>query len=181
MPQRRETSGVRRKARLLSVFRLTPSAYRLTIFRVCQNARLMKSERRVAVTGIGAVTSIGSSVPEFWNNLLEGRCGIGPVTLFDASTYRTQTAAEVREIPDGSLTAAEKRRMSRADRMGLAAAAEAIAQSGLDLSREDRTRIGVILGGGTSGLLDSEEFFSRHLHGRPARPSRVLNHMPHAV
>src|SRR5258706_514902 len=141
----------------------------------------MNSERRVAVTGIGAVTSIGSSVPEFWNNLLEGRCGIGPVTLFDASTYRTQTAAEVREIPDGSLTAAEKRRMSRADRMGLAAAAEAIAQSGLDLSREDRTRIGVILGGGTSGLLDSEEFFSRHLHGRPARPSRVLNHMPDAI
>ena len=71
--------------------------------------------------------------------------------------------------------------MSRADRMGIAAAAEAIAQSGLDLSREDRTRIGVILGGGTSGLLDSEEFFSRHLHGRPARPSRVLNHMPDAI
>ena len=141
----------------------------------------MNRERRVAVTGIGAVTSIGSSVPEFWNNLLEGRCGIGPVTLFDASPYRTQTAAEVKEIPDGSLTAAEKRRMSRADRMGIAAAAEAIAQSGLDLSREDRTRIGVILGGGTSGLLDSEEFFSRHLHGRPARPSRVLNHMPDAI
>ena len=141
----------------------------------------MNKERRVAVTGIGAVTSIGSNVPEFWKNLLEGRCGIGPVTLFDASTYRTQTAAEVREIPDGFLTAAEKRRMSRADRMGLAAAGEAIAQSGLDLSREDRTRIGVILGGGTSGLLDPEEFFSQHLHGRPARPSRVLNHMPDAI
>ena len=67
----------------------------------------MNKERRVAVTGIGAVTSIGSNVPEFWNALLEGRCGIGPVTLFDASTYRTQTAAEVREIPDGSLTAAD--------------------------------------------------------------------------
>ena len=80
----------------------------------------MHRERRVVVTGIGAVTSIGSGVPEFWKNLLDGRCGIGPVSLFDASAYRTQTAAEVREIPDAFLTAAEKRRMSRADRMGLA-------------------------------------------------------------
>src|SRR6202162_1268199 len=62
-------------------------------------SRLMNKERRVVVTGICAVTSIGGNVPEFWKNLLEGRCGIGGVTLFDASTSRTQTAAEVREIP----------------------------------------------------------------------------------
>ena len=71
--------------------------------------------------------------------------------------------------------------MSRADRMGVAAASEAIAAAGLDLSREDPTRVGVILGGGTSGLLDSEEFFARHLQGRKARPSRVLNHLPDAI
>ncbi len=71
--------------------------------------------------------------------------------------------------------------MSRADRMGIAAASEAIAAAGLDLSREDPTRVGVILGGGTSGLLDSEEFFARHLQGRKARPSRVLNHLPDAI
>src|SRR5229473_3605104 len=99
----------------------------------------MTKSRRVAVT------SIGSSVPEFWRNLLAGRCGIRPVSLFDTSTYRTQTAAEVTEIPDAFLTAAERRRMSRADRMGLAAAAEAVEQSGLDLAREDVTRVGVIL------------------------------------
>ncbi len=141
----------------------------------------MTKSRRVAVTGIGAVTSIGAGVPEFWRNLLAGQCGIRPVSLFDTSTYRTQTAAEVTEIPDAFLTAAERRRMSRADRMGLAAAAEAVEQSGLDLAREDVTRVGVILGGGTSGLLDSEEFFERHLHGKPARPSRVLNHLPDAI
>jgi 3-oxoacyl-[acyl-carrier-protein] synthase II len=146
-----------------------------------QNRTEMTKDRRVIVTGIGAVTSVGSNVREFWRSLLAGVCGIGPVSLFDASSYRTQTAAEVSEIPDGFLSAAEKRRMSRADRMGLAAAAEAVAQSGLDLSREDPTRIGVILGGGTSGLLDSEEFFERHLKGRPARPSRVLNHLPDAI
>ena len=141
----------------------------------------MTNPRRVAVTGLGAVSSIGSNAREFWNNLLEGRCGIRPVSLFDASAYRTQTAAEVSDIPDGFLSAAEKRRMSRADRMGVAAAAEAAAQSGLDLAREDLTRVGVILGGGTSGLLDSEVFFERHLQGRPARPSRVLNHLPDAI
>lgn len=141
----------------------------------------MNKQRRVVVTGIGAVSSVGTNVPDFWAGLLAGRCGIGPVTLFDTSSYRTQTAAEVADIPDGFLTAAEKRRMSRADRMGLAAATEAVAQSGLDLSREDPTRIGVVLGGGTSGLLDSEDFFWRHLNGKPARPSRVLNHMPDAI
>jgi 3-oxoacyl-[acyl-carrier-protein] synthase II len=141
----------------------------------------MPRPRRVVITGLGAVTSIGASLAEFWENLLAGTCGIGPFSLFDASTYRTQTAAQVREIPDGFLTPAERRRMSRADRMGVAAAREAIAGAGLDLSREDPTRIGVILGGGTSGLIDSEAFFQRHLSGRKARPSKVLNHLPDSI
>ena len=141
----------------------------------------MSKPRRVVVTGLGAVTSIGVNVPDFWKNLLAGTCGIRPLSLFDASGYRTQTAGQVTEIPDGFLTAAEKRRMSRADRMGLAAAREAIAQSGLDLSREDPERIGVILGGGTSGLLDSEAYYAQHLNGTRGRPSHVLNHLPDAI
>jgi 3-oxoacyl-[acyl-carrier-protein] synthase II len=130
---------------------------------------------------MGAVTSIGASLPDFWKNLLAGVCGIRPLSLFDASSYRTQTAAEVREIPDGFLSPAERRRMSRADRMGIVAAQEALAQSGLDPAREDPTRIGVILGGGTSGLLDSEEVYEKWLRGRKGRPSRVLNHLPDAI
>ena len=141
----------------------------------------MATRRRVVVTGLGAVSSIGSSVSEFWQNLLAGVCGIRPVSLFDASTYRTQTAAEVSNIPDGFLTAAEKRRMSRADRMGLVAATEAVSQSGLDLAQEDPTRLGVILGGGTSGLLDSEAVYEVWLNGGRGRPSRVLNHLPDAI
>jgi 3-oxoacyl-[acyl-carrier-protein] synthase II len=138
-------------------------------------------DRRVVITGLGAVTAIGSTLDEFWRSLLSGACGIRPLSLFDASAYRTQTAAEVPEIPDGFLTAAERRRMSRADRMGVAAAREAIANAGLDLSREDPTRIGVILGGGTSGLIDSEAFFELYLRGRKARPSKVLNHLPDSI
>jgi len=130
---------------------------------------------------MGAVTAIGSTLEESWKGLLAGACGIRPLTLFDPSAYRTQTAAEVAEIPDGFLTPAERRRMSRADRMGVAAAREAIAASGLDLSREDPTRVGVILGGGTSGLIDSEAFFELYLRGRKARPSKVLNHLPDSI
>ncbi len=141
----------------------------------------MNKSRRVVVTGLGAVTSIGVDVPKFWDALLEGRCGIRPFSLFDPSGYRTRTAAQVLEIPDGFLTAGERRRMSRADRMGIAAAEEAAKQSGLDFSREDPTRIGVILGGGTSGLLDSEAEYERHLQGLETRPTRVLNHLPDAI
>ncbi len=141
----------------------------------------MTSRRRVVITGLGAVTSIGATVSDFWRNLLAGVCGIRPLSLFDASAYRTRTAAEVTEIPDAFLSSAEKRRMSRADRMGVAAAREALAHAGLDPAREDPTRIGVILGGGTSGLLDSEQVYEKWLRGRPARPSRVLNHLPDAI
>ncbi|MCA1581476.1 MAG: beta-ketoacyl-[acyl-carrier-protein] synthase family protein [Acidobacteria bacterium] len=141
----------------------------------------MDKSRRVVVTGLGAVTSIGTNVADFWSALLEGTCGIRPFSLFDPSGYRTQTAAQVLEIPDGFLSHAERKRTSRADRMGLAAAREAIAQSGLDLAREDPTRIGVILGGGTSGLLDSEAYYEQHLHGKKGRPSHVLNHLPDAI
>ncbi len=141
----------------------------------------MNKARRVAVTGIGAVTSIGTNIPDFWKALLEGTCGIREFTLFDSANYRTQTAAQIPRIPDDFLTPLQKRRMSRADRMGLAAAREAVAQSGLDVSREDPTRMGVILGGGTSGLIDSEAYYERHLQGKRDRPSKVLNHLPDAI
>ena len=141
----------------------------------------MERPRRVVITGLGAVTAVGRSLAESWKNLLAGACGIRPLSLFDASAYRTQTAAQVDEIPDEFLGRAERRRMSRADRMGLAAAGEALEAAGLDLSREDPTRIGVILGGGTSGLIDSEDYFAQYLKGRKDRPSKVLNHLPDAI
>ena len=127
------------------------------------------------------MASIGGTLSEFWNSLLAGACGIRPFSLFDPASYRTQTAAQVTDIPDAFLTPAERRRMSRADRMGVAAAREAIGSAGLDLSREDPSRLGVILGGGTSGLIDSEAFFELYLRGRKARPSKVLNHLPDSI
>ncbi len=147
---------------------------------MCQNPSVNQG-RRVVITGLGAVTAIGGTLSETWQSLLEGVCGIRPFSLFDSASYRTQTAAQVEVIPDAMLSAVERRRMSRADRMGVAAAHEAIAASGLDLSREDPSRAGVILGGGTSGLIDSEAFFELYLRGKKARPSKVLNHLPDSI
>ena len=138
-------------------------------------------DRRVVVTGLGAVTSIGADLESSWKALVEGRCGIGPLTLFDPALYRTRTAAEIKKIDDGFIDPAVKRRMSRADRLGILAAREAIGNSGIDLASEDLHRIGVILGGGVSGLLDSEANYGEVLRGRKPRPSRFLNHQPDAI
>src|SRR5579862_6231507 len=129
-------------------------------------------DRRVVVTGLGAVTSVGSGLESTWNALVAGECGIGPLTLVDPAAYRTRTAAEIREIRDDFIDPSLKRRMSRADRLGIIAAREAIGNSGLDLGREDVRRIGVILGGGVSGLMDSEAGFETLLGGRKPRPSQ---------
>ncbi|MEO6325053.1 MAG: beta-ketoacyl-[acyl-carrier-protein] synthase family protein [Thermoanaerobaculia bacterium] len=136
-------------------------------------------ERTVVVTGLGAVTSLGNDLQSTWRSLTEGRSGIGPITLFDPTGFRTGLAAEIRELPTG-LPAALTRRLSRTDIIGLTAAAEAFADSGLDLSRENPERIGVVLGGGVSGLLDSENYYRDLLARGPrgARPTRVLNHPP---
>ena len=135
--------------------------------------------RRVVVTGLGAVTSLGNDLASTWEGLIAGRCGIGPITLFDASAFRTKLAAEIKELPQG-FDPALRRRLSRTDVIGLTAAAEALADAGLDLDREDLSLIGVVLGGGVSGLLDSENYFRDLVARGPrrARPTRVLNHPP---
>jgi 3-oxoacyl-[acyl-carrier-protein] synthase II len=138
-------------------------------------------QRRVVVTGLGAVTSVGADLESTWKSLVDGVCGIGPLTLFDPSLYRTQTAAEIKRIPDDFIPPTIRRRMSRADRLGIVATREALARSGIDLEREDPTRIGVILGGGVSGLMDSEANYGELLRGRKPRPSGFLNHQPDAI
>ncbi len=135
--------------------------------------------RSVVVTGLGAVSSLGGDLRSTWDGLVAGRCGIGPITLFDASGFRTKLAAEVKTMPtiaSGRL----RRRLSRTDVIGLAAAREALTDSGLALDQEDPTRIGVILGGGVSGLLDSENYYRDLLAKGPrrCRPTRALNHPP---
>src|SRR5258706_6662103 len=115
------------------------------------------TERRVVVTGLGALPSVGRDLASSWEGLVEARCGMGPITLFDATGFRTSLAAEIKELPNG-FDPRLRRRLSRTDVIGLTACEEALKDSGLDLESEDLNRIGVVLGGGVSGLLDSENY-----------------------
>ena len=126
----------------------------------------MQPERRVAVVGLGVVSALGMTTDEFWQGLMAGRCGIGPVGLFDTAAYRTHIGAEVRGLePLSHFTKKELKRMSRCDVLGLIAAREAFLDSGLRISPGDADMIGVILGGGAGGMLSGESY-RRGLHER---------------
>lgn len=134
---------------------------------------------RIAITGVGLVTALGASREESWRGLLAGECGIRPTTVFDVGGYRSQVAAEVPMADiDRALTPLERRRLSRGDRIGVHAAAEAIADSGLLFSHPDRSRIGVFLGAGTADLLRNEDYYRTWMERglSHARPSDVWNH-----
>jgi 3-oxoacyl-[acyl-carrier-protein] synthase II len=134
---------------------------------------------RIVVTGIGLVTALGSTREENWRRLLSGDCGVGPATVFDVEGYRSRIAAEVDMDPiDAALTPLERRRLSRGDRIGVHAATEALADSGLLDQPIDRSRVGVFLGAGTADLLRNEDFYRTWItEGLDrARPSDVWNH-----
>ncbi|MFH0771187.1 MAG: beta-ketoacyl-ACP synthase II [Candidatus Omnitrophota bacterium] len=111
-------------------------------------------KRRVVVTGLGAVTPIGNSKDEFWRALLEGKSGVGKITHFDPCGFDCQIAAEVKNFdPSCYITnAKELRRMERFVQFAVCCAKMAVEDSGLDLSKEDSYRVGVIVGSGIGGL-----------------------------
>jgi len=134
---------------------------------------------RIAVTGVGLVTALGSTRDESWRRLQAGECGIGPATVFDVEGYRSRIAAEVSmDAIDGGLAPLERRRLSRGDRIGVHAADEAIEDSGLLEQPIDRSRVGVFLGAGTGDLLRNEDFYRTWITKglKRARPSDVWNH-----
>ena len=114
--------------------------------------------RRVVVTGLGAITPIGLTVEEFWDGCVNGRSGVGPITKFDASAYPTQINAEVKGFdPLDYIDRKEARRMARFTQLAVAAARQAIESAALDLEKEDRCRIGAVLGNGNGGFPNTEE------------------------
>ena len=111
------------------------------------------SLKRVVVTGLGALTPLGNSAEETWKNLLAGKSGAGPITRFDASLFKTHFACEVKDFePNDVLDRKEARRMDRFTQFGVVVADEAIADSGLDLEKENLDRIGVVWGSGIGGI-----------------------------
>ncbi len=114
--------------------------------------------KRVVVTGLGAVTPIGNDVETFWRSLLDGVSGAGPITRFDASAFKTRFACEVKHFdPLQVLEKAEIRKYDLVTQYALAAAKEALEQSGADLANLNRDRIGVIWGAGDGGVSTFEE------------------------
>jgi 3-oxoacyl-[acyl-carrier-protein] synthase II len=115
------------------------------------------SQRRVVVTGMGVIASLGHNVNDFWASLVAGKCGIDRVTLFDAKDYSCQIGAEVRGWDATQhMDAKEVRRNDRYTHFGFCAAKQAVADAKLDMTREDADRVGVIIGSGIGGMLTIE-------------------------
>jgi 3-oxoacyl-[acyl-carrier-protein] synthase II len=111
------------------------------------------ASRRVVITGLGVVTSIGHDVETFWSSLLAGRGGIHRITLFDPSEFGSQIGAEVRDWEAARhMDPKEARRNDRYTHFGFVAAKQAVQDSGLDMTREDGDRVGVIIGSGIGGM-----------------------------
>ena len=122
--------------------------------------------RRVVITGLGAVTPVGNSAPETWQALVNGVNGIAPITAFDASLFKTQFAGEVKNFdPTPVIDRKEARKMDRYSQFSVCVADEALKDSGLDLDKEDRSRVGVIWGSGMGGLQTLEEEVSQFAEG----------------
>ncbi|MFM8703878.1 MAG: beta-ketoacyl-ACP synthase II [Planctomycetia bacterium] len=123
-------------------------------------------KRRVVVTGLGVVTSLGRAVESFWDRILRGDSGVGPITLFDVSGYRVQFGGQVNWEPEneGIANPKELKRLDRFTQFALVAAKDAVTDSGLDFSKEDPFRCGVVIGSGIGGLWEFEVQEERLLH-----------------
>jgi len=109
--------------------------------------------RRAVITGLGAVTPVGNDVPTFWSNLVAGVSGVGPITLFDASDLEVRIAAEVKGFePRDWMDFKQARRMSRFAQLAVAAARQAIDDSGIEIGDHNRDDIAVVMNTGGGGL-----------------------------
>lgn len=114
--------------------------------------------RRVVVTGLGAVSPIGNDVPTMWENAVNGVSGAGPITRFDAYLFKTQFACEVKDFdPTVAMDRRELRKVDTDTHYGVAAAVEAIKDSGIDFEKVDCNKVGVIFGEGIGGLGSLED------------------------
>ena len=114
--------------------------------------------KRVVVTGLGAVTPVGNTPEEMWQNMVNGVSGAAPITLFDTSLFKTKFACEVKNLNiNDYLDRKEARKMDRYTQFAMIAAMQAVKDSGWDLEQEDKNRIGVVFGVGIGGIKTFEE------------------------
>ena len=140
------------------------------------------ARRRVVVTGLGIVSPVGNTVQETWDNIVAGKSGIGPITRFDASAFKSRIAGEVKGFDvTAYLAPKEARRMDVFIHYGMAAGIQAIRDSGIDLAAENTDRIGVNIGSGIGGLPMIEDTHNDFLGGGPRKispffiPGTIIN------
>lgn len=123
--------------------------------------------QRVVVTGLGAITPVGKGAPEFWNGLVSGKSGVSPIKAFDATPFATRFAGQVEGFdPTLYMEKKEARRMDRFSQFAIAAADEAIKDSGLNLDTVNKDRVGVMIGTGIGGMLTFyEQSIAHHKDG----------------
>ena len=141
------------------------------------------TRKRVVITGLGVITPLGQGIGAFWENLLAGQCGIGPVTAYDTEGYACAIAGEVKDFDPTPAFPSPKevRRTDRFTQFAMVAGWEAINDSGLDLDTADRDRIGAFIGSGIGGLGTMEKQHKTLLDRGPGRvspffiPMMILN------
>ena len=138
--------------------------------------------RRIVVTGLGLVTPVGHTVDETWSNIVAGKSGVSTIDAFDASRFASRIGAMVRDFDlSPYMSAKESRKTDPFIHYGIAAAKQAIADAGIEVTDENRERIGIAIGSGIGGLPGIERGHESYLSGGPRRispffvPSNIIN------
>ena len=133
------------------------------------------SKRRVVVTGLGAVTPIGNNVKDFWVGIRQGKVGIGPITKFDTTDYKVKIAAEVKDFnAKEHMDPRSARRMDPFCQYAVVAAKEALEDAGIDMTKEDSFRAGVIVGSGIGSLPQVENNYEKILTKGPGKVNPLM-------
>lgn len=140
------------------------------------------SKRRVVITGLGAVTPVGLNVKESWQNILAGKSGVAPITVFDTTEFSVHFGASVKEFDiTAYIPKKDAKKMDTFIHYGIVAGKEAIEDSGLEVTDENAERIGVAIGAGIGGLPGIEAGYDAYLNGGPRKispffvPSNIIN------
>lgn len=140
------------------------------------------SRRRVVVTGLGIVSPVGNNIKTAWENILAGNSGIGPVTRFDVADFPVRFAGEIRDFDVSEyIPGKDARRMGAFIHYGIAAACQAIADSGIEITAANASRAGVAIGSGIGGLHGIENTFQTYLQSGPRKispffvPGNIIN------
>lgn len=140
------------------------------------------TKRRVVITGLGMVSPVGLSVSESWGNILAGKGGIGPITHFDVSAFSTRFGGSVKGFdPTNYIPAKDVKKMDPFIHYGIAAAKEAIENSGIEVTEQNAARIGVVIGSGIGGITGIEKGHEAFMKSGPRKispffvPANIIN------